>query len=149
MIKSASFVPLSVTGALFSWYLQIALTESYLTEEEKAQQRIDSMINGGEISGKNFLMKKTFEYAKYRVKNRKENETIDDSYSVVVSPKEHPSTEEEIKSVTKFLKPEYSYKLSAVTLEDFVNTMIHTLPGSYASVYERFWKYLDFEKTDL
>ncbi len=92
-------------------------------------------------------MKETFKYAKYRVKNRKENETIDDSYSVVVSPKEHPSTEEEIKSVTKFLKPEYSYKLSAVTLEDFVNTMIHTLPGSYTSVYEIFWKrYLDFEK---
>ncbi len=105
------------------------------------------MINGDEISGKNFLMKETFKYAKYRVKNRKENETIDDSYSVVVSPKEHPSTEEEIKSVTKFLKPEYSYKLSAVTLEDFVNTMIHTLPGSYTSVYEIFWKrYLDFEK---
>ena len=268
-----------------------------------SRRKYGNMINGGEISGKNFLMKETFEYAKYRVKNRKENETIDefrlfnnllssmpmafnlfyplmlllkqepaivtpaiktvfkqcpifevteiglefiptpiekytkdksamdayikfrndegheyiiaietkytdvlgvnearnckdqkqmlidtglfdakfeklltegkvkltqiyrnlllteryrmveelqDSYSVVVSPKEHPSTEEEIKSVTKFLKPEYSYKLSAVTLEDFVNTMIHNLPGSYASVYERFRKrYLDFEKTDL
>ena len=56
------------------------------------------------------------------------------------------STEEEIESVTKFLKPEYSYKLSTVTLEDFVNTMIHSLP-SYASVYEKFRKrYLDFEK---
>ena len=74
-------------------------------------------------------------------------EELQDSYSVVISPKEHPSTEEEIESVTKFLKPEYSYKLSAVTLEDFVNTMIHTLPSSYASVYEKFRKrYLDFEK---
>mgnify|MGYP000385164646 CR=1 FL=1 len=36
------------------------------------------MISGGEISGKNFLMKETFEYAKKRVKNRKDNETIDE-----------------------------------------------------------------------
>ena len=33
------------------------------------------MTNGGEVSGKNFLMKETFEYAKERVANRVENET--------------------------------------------------------------------------
>ena len=34
-----SFVPLSVTGALFSWYLQIALTESYLSKGERHNWR--------------------------------------------------------------------------------------------------------------
>lgn len=65
-------------------------------------------------------------------------EGLKDSYSVVLSPKEHPSTEEEIGSVTEYLKPEYAYKLSAVTLEDFVDAMIQYLPEYYAQVYERF-----------
>ena len=82
---------------------------------------------------------------RYRIK-----EGLKDSYSVVLSPKEHPSTEEEIKSVTEYLKPEYAYKLSAVTLEDFVDAMIQYLPEYYAQVYERFrGRYLEFEKIDL
>lgn len=67
-------------------------------------------------------------------------EGLTDSYSVVLSPKEHPSTEEEIKSVVKYLKPEYAYKLSAVTLEDFVDNMIRYLSEYYIQVYERFKK---------
>ena len=74
-------------------------------------------------------------------------EGLKDSYSVVLSPKEHPSTEEEIGSVTEYLKPEYAYKLSAVTLEDFVDAMIQYLPEYYAQVYERFrGRYLEFGK---
>lgn len=82
---------------------------------------------------------------RYRIK-----EGLKDSYSVVLSPKDHPSTEEEIKSVTECLKPEYEYKLSAVSLEDFVDAMIQYLPEYYAHVYERFRKrYLEFGKVDL
>ena len=74
-------------------------------------------------------------------------EGLKDSYSVVLSPKEHPSTEEEIKSVSKYLKPEFAYKLNAVSLEDFVDAMIRYLPMYYAQVYERFRRrYLEFEK---
>ena len=77
-------------------------------------------------------------------------EGLKDSYSVVLSPKEHPSTEEEIKSVTEYLKPEYAYKLRAVTLEDFVVAMIQYLPEYYAQVYERFrGRYLEFGKANL
>lgn len=77
-------------------------------------------------------------------------EGLKESYSVVLSPKEHPSTEEEISSVTKYLKPEYAYKLSVVTLEDFVDAMIQYLPEYYAPVYERFrGRYLEFGKADL
>jgi hypothetical protein len=35
------------------------------------------MISGGEVSGKNFLMKEAFEYAKKRVAKKSKNETID------------------------------------------------------------------------
>ena len=232
-----------------------------------SKRKYGNMISGGEVSGKNFLMKETFEYAKERVANKRENETIDgfrlfnnllssqpmafnlfhplmlllkqdpamvtlavrsvfrnypvfevteigltkytdvlgvneasrceeqkqmlvdtglfsadfekllmgdkvkltqiyrnlllteryrmveglkDSYSVVLSPKEHPSTEEEISSVTRYLKPEYEYKLSDVTLEDFVDAMIQYLPEYYAHVYERFrGRYLEFGKVDI
>ena len=81
----------------------------------------------------------------YRIK-----EGLRDSYSVVLSPKNHPSTEEEISSVTKYLKPEFAYKLSAVTLEDFVDAMIQYLPEYYSQVYERFRRrYLEFWKVDI
>lgn len=55
-------------------------------------------------------------------------EGLKDSYSVILSPKDYPSTEEEIKSVTEYLKSQYAYKLSAVSLEDFVDAMIQCLP---------------------
>lgn len=77
-------------------------------------------------------------------------EGLKDSYSVMLSPKEHPSTQEEISSVTEYLKPEYAYKLSAVSLEDFVDAMIQYLPEYYAQVYERFrGRYLSFGKVDM
>lgn len=77
-------------------------------------------------------------------------EGLKDSYSVVLSPKGHPSTKEEIRSVTEYLKPKFAYKLSAVTLEDFVDAMIQYLPEYYAQVYERFrGRYLEFGKVDL
>lgn len=42
-----------------------------------SKRKYGNMISGGEVSGKNFLMKETFEYAKERVGNKRENETID------------------------------------------------------------------------
>lgn len=81
---------------------------------------------------------------RYRIKER-----LKDSYSVVLSPKEHPSTEEEIKYVTDYLKPEYVYKLSAVSLEDFMDAMIQYLSEYYTLVYERFRRrYLEFRKVE-
>ena len=76
-------------------------------------------------------------------------EGLKDSYSVVLSPKEHPSTEKEIKSVTEYLKPEYAYKLSTVSLEDFMDAMIQYLSEYYTLVYERFRRrYLEFRKVE-
>lgn len=39
-------------------------------------QKYGNMICGGEVSGKNFLMKETFEYAKERVKNKGKEGTV-------------------------------------------------------------------------
>lgn len=70
-------------------------------------------------------------------------EGLKDSFSVVLSHKDHPSTGEEIKSVARYQKPEYAYKLSAVTLEDFVDAMIQYLPeysaGDYERIKEMYW----------
>lgn len=118
--------------------------------EEQKQMLIDtglfnaefeSLLMGGKVKltqiYRNFLLTE-----RYRIKNE-----LRDSYSVVLSPKEHPSTEKEIKSVTRYLKPEYAYKLRAVTLEEFVEVLIQMLPEYYAQVYERFKeRYLNFEK---
>ena len=39
-----------------------------------SKRKYGNMISGGEVSGKNFLMKETFEYAKERVGNKREND---------------------------------------------------------------------------
>lgn len=40
------------------------------------KRKYGNMINGDEVSGKNFLMKETFEYAKKKVAEKSKNETI-------------------------------------------------------------------------
>ena len=42
-----------------------------------SKRRHGNMISGGDVSGKNFLMKEAFEYAKKRVAKKSKNETID------------------------------------------------------------------------
>lgn len=42
-----------------------------------SKQKYGNMINGGEVSGKNFLMKETFEYAMERVENPKKEKTLE------------------------------------------------------------------------
>ena len=77
-------------------------------------------------------------------------ECLKDSFLVVLFPKHYPSTGEEIKSVARYLNPEYAYKLSAVTLEDFVDAIIHYLPEYSARDYERIKEmYWDFDILNL
>lgn len=42
-----------------------------------SKRKYGNMISGGDISGKNFLIRETFEYAKERIKRKKEYETIE------------------------------------------------------------------------
>ena len=126
----------------------LGLNEAHNCEEQK-QMLIDTGLFCAEFEGLLIAnkIKLTQIYRNLLLTERyREVENLKDSYSVVLSPKEHPSTEKEIRSVTEYLKPEYAYKLSAVTLEDFVDTMIQCLPEYYAQVYERFReRYLEFE----
>ena len=49
-------------------------------------------------------------------------------YSVVLAPAQHPTTEKEVASLRDELKPEYQDKISAVSLEDFVERTLQVCP---------------------
>lgn len=49
-------------------------------------------------------------------------------YSVMLAPAQHPTTEKEVASLRDELKPEYQYKISAVSLEDFVERTLQVCP---------------------
>jgi hypothetical protein len=86
---------------------------------------------------RNFLLTEKFRVAK----------DLKDSYSIVLAPKDHPSTNEEIKSLKQYLKNEYSYKLTDYKLEDFVNALKLNCPVDYLGWLNWFDdRYLNFEK---
>ena len=49
-------------------------------------------------------------------------------YSVVLAPAQHPTTEHEVASLKDELKPEYQYKISALSLEDFIERTLKVCP---------------------
>lgn len=49
-------------------------------------------------------------------------------YSVVLAPVQHPTTDKEVASLKDELQPEYQYKISSVTLEDFARIALKTCP---------------------
>ncbi len=49
-------------------------------------------------------------------------------YSVVLAPAQHPTTEKEVASLKNELLPEYQYKISAVSLEDFIEKTLKACP---------------------
>lgn len=49
-------------------------------------------------------------------------------YSVVLAPAQHPSTEHEVASLKDELKPEFQYKISAISLEDFIERTLEVCP---------------------
>lgn len=69
------------------------------------------------------------------------------SYSIILSPKRHPSTSKEFKSLYNELREEYQHKIKSINLEDFVVRIISVCPEAYKSVFERFYdRYLNFDK---
>ena len=69
------------------------------------------------------------------------------SYSIILAPKAHPSTDNEFKSLYNELKEEYRTKINNIRLEDFVNAIIINCPDEYREVFERFYdRYLNFDK---
>lgn len=69
------------------------------------------------------------------------------SYSIILAPKEHPSTKRELNSLTNELREEYKNKIKVINLEDFVEKIICVSSKEYATIFERFYdRYLNFEK---
>lgn len=69
------------------------------------------------------------------------------SYSIILSPKEHPSTKREYESLTNNLCDKYKDKIKKIDLEVFVNAIINNCPDECRVIFERFYdRYLNFEK---
>ena len=88
---------------------------------------------------RNFLLTE-----KYRMVHQ-----LKDSYSIILAPKDHPSTDGEIKSLLEVLHPEYHYKLKKYALEDFVATLRNNCPDEFQPWLNWFYdRYLNFNKID-
>lgn len=75
------------------------------------------------------------------------HEHLDDSISIILSPKENMSNEEDERSLIAILKNEYKYKFQSVTLESFVSALIREFPDT--DLFRRFEnRYLDFERVE-
>ena len=69
------------------------------------------------------------------------------SYSIILAPQRHPSTDKELKTLHDELLEEYQRKIKKIDLEDFVNKIISVSPEAYKDVFERFYdRYLNLEK---
>jgi transglutaminase-like putative cysteine protease len=88
---------------------------------------------------RNFLLSET--YGKWK--------TLE-SYSIILAPNDHPSTDNEVNSLLSELREEYkNNKIKKINLEDFVNAIIDYCPDAYRVVFERFYdRYLNFGKLD-
>lgn len=85
---------------------------------------------------RNFLLSET--YGKWN--------TLE-SYSIILAPKNHPSTDNEVNTLLRELREEYKNKIEEINLEDFVERIISVCPEEYATIFERFYdRYLNFDK---
>ena len=74
------------------------------------------------------------------------NEPAHEAYSVVLAPKDHPTTQHEVTSLREELKEEYRYKVFDITLEHFVDRTINVCSGEYRKPFLDFRnRYLKFE----
>lgn len=71
---------------------------------------------------------------------------LKESYSIILAPKDHPSTESEINAIKQSLKSDYHYKITDYKLEHFVSTLKLNCPENYLDWLNWFnERYLNFE----
>ena len=88
-------------------------------------------------------------YRNFILSERYGNKYKKKSYSIILAPKDHPSTEKEKESLLQYLKPEYRYKLNVVDIESFVSKLIINSEGDYKYVFEEFDdRYLNLSKLE-
>jgi hypothetical protein len=72
-----------------------------------------------------------------------------DPYSIILSPKIHPSTEKEVRSITDEMQLGYKGKLQNISLESFTDKLISESPEEYAEIFRRFRdRYLSFDRVE-
>lgn len=72
---------------------------------------------------------------------------LTNSYSVILAPRDHPSTQSEINSVKKYLRDQD--KLRDYKLENFIDILLATCPDNYANWLNCFYdRYLNFTLSD-
>lgn len=92
---------------------------------------------------RNFLLSEC-----YRI-NEPAHKRAHECHSIVLSPKDHPTTKKEVKSLQDELLPEYRYKIQALSLEDFVDRILAVCPLEYSSPFVWFrHRYLDFSRVE-
>ncbi len=100
---------------------------------------LEHIQNGCTQMYRNFLLTE-----KYRMVHQ-----LKDSFSIILAPKDHPTTEKEITSLRTFLKQEYHYKLEKYSLEDFVSSLGKSCPKEFQTWLKWFFdRYLDFSKIE-
>lgn len=100
---------------------------------------LDTIARGCTQIYRNFLLTE-----KYRMVHE-----LTDSFSIIMAPGEHPTTEKEIRSLQKNLKPEFHYKLKKYALEDFIKLLQVECPDEFSEWLNWFYdRYLNFEKTE-
>ena len=89
---------------------------------------------------RNFLLTE-----KYRMVHK-----LKDSYSIVLAPKGHPTTLNEINSLKNCLKSDYKYKIDSYTLEEFMDVLFEVCPYEFLDWIGRFKeRYLHFETIEM
>mgnify|MGYP006900796657 FL=1 len=100
---------------------------------------IDIISRGCTQIYRNFLLAE-----KYRIIHG-----LRDSYSIIMAPADHPTTNSEIASLHEKLLPEFQYKIQKYSLEDFIESLKPGCPVEYKNWLNWFYdRYLNFEKTD-
>ncbi|HRW85134.1 MAG TPA: hypothetical protein P5180_06850 [Bacteroidales bacterium] len=88
---------------------------------------------------RNFLLTE-----KYRFVHR-----LADSFSIILAPRDHPTTDKEIDSLVGNLIPDFKYKLRKYALEDFIESLKPHCPEEFKKWLNWFYnRYLDFNKTE-
>ena len=107
------------------------------------QSEIENRITSKEVAltqiYRNFLLSET-----YGIDQNKK------AYSIVLAPKEHPTTTNEVNSLKNELKEEYRYKISSVYLKDFVLKLIEKSQSKYQATFRAFYdRYLNYKKNKI
>lgn len=129
-----------ITAITLKYADPLSLEESGNTEmQKKLLVGSDLFIPGfGQAAGEGSV-RITRLYRNFLLAERyREVNGLSDSRTVLLAPRAHPTTAAEIDSVRPWLKDEMQYKLRAITLENFVESLILYSPDFYKDAFQLF-----------